>query len=591
MIVMKRYILLIAVMAFAAVQSVSAQDLDPTVVVNRAYEGKLMEVHKPSLDMEVPDSVTRFDLDFDYSVFDKPYQGSYEFNPYVLTMQPASAMQAPRQLYLKAGAGYTLHPLVDFVWSPTFFKKGFRMDVYASHRSYIGGYRTFKPELVPGQVAVIDRWVEAGGDHSYWKGYDLQTKAGVDGGYDWKKGAMRFDGGYYGVVTKDEVKTRHFDALDVRMGVFSKSEEDTYFRYDVNAEYRYGHDVLEFSGMRDNLGEHVFSIDGQVGQVIERKHNVLFRVGLDLASYSHPEIATTAAEFSLVPHYVFGHERWSVDAGIRLAKVIHSDDMVPVFTAKDQVAYPDVSAWFDVIPEYLRVYSCIGGGNKLNTYSSLLERNHHFDPRFGRGLWPLMDVTVERVSASLGFKGRVGARFSYDLRGGYVNYANAPLDAIIVENVFEASEPMYLPAIGYTQYQKLYASLDWMWDLESFRFDGAATYGHFWGFRADDGLFAPASLTGDVSFEYNWSRRIYAGVDCEFATARKGSVVNMSASAAMYDAVIPGYADLGVYFEYATNRALSFWIRGGNLLNMTIQRNPLFAEKGINFTAGICLNL
>ena len=107
-------------MAFAAVQSVSAQDLDPTVVVNRAYEGKLMEVHKPSLDMEVPDSVTRFDLDFDYSVFEKPYQGSYEFNPYVLTMQPASAMQAPRQLYLKVGAGYTLHPLADVVWSPTF---------------------------------------------------------------------------------------------------------------------------------------------------------------------------------------------------------------------------------------------------------------------------------------------------------------------------------------------------------------------------------------------------------------------------------------------------------------------------------------
>jgi len=31
---------------------VSAQDIDPTVVVNRAYEGKLMEVHKPLLEMD-----------------------------------------------------------------------------------------------------------------------------------------------------------------------------------------------------------------------------------------------------------------------------------------------------------------------------------------------------------------------------------------------------------------------------------------------------------------------------------------------------------------------------------------------------------
>ena len=72
---------------------------------------------------------------------------------------------------------------------------------------------------------------------------------------------------------------------------------------------------------------------------------------------------------------------------------------------------------------------------------------------------------------------------------------------------------------------------------------------------------------------------------------RKGSVVDMSGASAVYDAEIPGYADLGIYFEFATSRALSFWVRGGNLLNMTIQRNPLFAEKGINFTAGICLNL
>ena len=59
----------------------SAQNLDPTVEVNRSYEGKLMEVHKPMLEMAVPDSVLRFDLDCDYSVFDSPYKGSYECHP------------------------------------------------------------------------------------------------------------------------------------------------------------------------------------------------------------------------------------------------------------------------------------------------------------------------------------------------------------------------------------------------------------------------------------------------------------------------------------------------------------------------------
>ena len=54
----------------------SAQNLDPTVEVRRTYEGKLLEAHKPQLSMSVPDSLTRFDLDFDYSVFETPYKGS-----------------------------------------------------------------------------------------------------------------------------------------------------------------------------------------------------------------------------------------------------------------------------------------------------------------------------------------------------------------------------------------------------------------------------------------------------------------------------------------------------------------------------------
>ena len=39
---------------FAVCESAHAQELDPTVVVNRAYEGRLLEVHKPSMTMTVP---------------------------------------------------------------------------------------------------------------------------------------------------------------------------------------------------------------------------------------------------------------------------------------------------------------------------------------------------------------------------------------------------------------------------------------------------------------------------------------------------------------------------------------------------------
>ena len=71
---MKKIIISIAIFA-ASVFSAAAQNLDPTVEVSRGYQGKLVDVHKPAMEMSVPDTVQRFDLDFDYSVFDNPYKG------------------------------------------------------------------------------------------------------------------------------------------------------------------------------------------------------------------------------------------------------------------------------------------------------------------------------------------------------------------------------------------------------------------------------------------------------------------------------------------------------------------------------------
>ena len=76
-----------------------------------------------------------------------------------------------------------------------------------------------------------------------------------------------------------------------------------------------------------------------------------------------------------------------------------------------------------------------------------------------------------------------------------------------------------------------------------------------------------------------------------FSTGRKGSLIDLLNDNAVHDAIIPGYADLGVCLEYAPSHILSVWARGGNLLNMTIQHSPAYAERGVNFTVGVCLNL
>ena len=96
---MKKIIISVsALFAFAA--ALMGQNLDPTVEVSRVYEGKLVDVHKPAIEMAVPDTIYKFDLDFDYWVFDNPYKGSYEFKPYVMEMRPSSIQKHKNTFFL-----------------------------------------------------------------------------------------------------------------------------------------------------------------------------------------------------------------------------------------------------------------------------------------------------------------------------------------------------------------------------------------------------------------------------------------------------------------------------------------------------------
>ena len=521
-----------------------AQDLDPTVEVSRVYEGKLIEVHKPAIAMAVPDTLYRFDQDFDYSVFESPYRGAYEFNPYMMDMTPVSHLRKPSQLYLRAGAGYTLHPVLDLLWSPD-IKGAFSADVYAMHRSYVGPYRG-----IAGNEAINN-------------GYDLLSKAGADFGLDWKKAALDFGASYYGVQVRDFMKTRAYNAVDAYASVKSKALWPKHFMYDVALKYRYAEDrsILK-------LSEHDFSLDATFGPSFNKNNKVFFDMGVEMNVYGRTS-AASAARFYLVPHYIYDKGILHLDLGFRISAA-----MLKGVKTKNQIIYPDLHLNLAVIPEAMRLYVNVGGGEKLNSYASLIDSNHHLDLSYAMGdKLLLFTPTIERVSAELGLEGRISGFFSYNLRGGYVNCLTSPLDAAL-----EVSSGRYLPYIGYSSYQKCYAALDMELDVQAFRLDGTVSYTHSWGIAGN--MFAPAALYGDVEALYNWRKRIYAGVDCVFASSRSNSA----------GVKVPGYADLGVYAEYCFNDKASLWVRGGNLLNMEIQRNLFIAEKGINFTAGVTLS-
>ncbi len=92
-------------------------------------------------------------------------------------------------------------------------------------------------------------------------------------------------------------------------------------------------------------------------------------------------------------------------------------------------------------------------------------------------------------------------------------------------------------------------------------------------------LFAPAPFKAQAHAFYIWGSRVKAGLTLDARSKLPGKEA------------IPGYVDLGLEAQLQMTSRLGFWLKGGNLLNQTIQRVPFYAQKGIYFTVGATLSL
>lgn len=587
----KIYLVSAAMLMTAAVSF--GQNFNPTVEVTNTYQGNASEVRKPLLGMNVPDSLLRFDLDFDYEVFEKPYQGAYSFKPYMLNMRPAKDAWRGRKLYLKAGAGYTLHPRFEFVFSPE--QSGpFQMSVYASHKSYFGNYHEIKPELQDG----LYRMKKSGGKFG---GYDALTSAGFDGRYNWDRTILSFGIGYYGLAAKDSVMSRSYNAFDFNARVRSNNDSESYFLYDIGLRGRVANDGLDYKSFSfpdgvtvDKQNENWVLLDGLVGPVVNNSRSILVGFEAESASYSR-FYDGNIGRVALIPSYRFKSGRWNLNLGVKLEFMFRNDadtlSLGKMGGGKGQIVYPDAHISF-AAGGNVALYADATGGSRLNTYSSQISENHHLNPSFLVApvyelITPLTDNTVEKVNARIGVRGSAASSFQFDVNGGVGLYGNALMES----GLFTAGGDL-VPALAYSDYNLIYANA--LVGLRTgrvkidadFRYRGVS-------FPDNDALnlgFTLPKYSGGVRASYDISSRLYAGINVEAASWRDGKCASV-ASEDILDVRVPGYVDLGVNCGYKFNRKLEFWLESGNLLCQAIQRNPFYAEKGPWVTAGVSLNL
>lgn len=524
-----------------------AQNLNPTVEVTNIYAREASGIEKPSQLLEIPDSLTRFNLDFDYAVNETPYQGAYEFTPYLVEPRPSGRASTERKLYLRVGAGYPLHPEFAAVWTPVKTQK-FRLNIFGDHSSYIGQYHN---------IALDNAGIFAP-DGTYRQGVDMRSAVGADFMLNWRRGIWRTD-----------VQYNHFQATDLSLGDFT-------------------HHVARASTRVQNVPG-TTKVDYEVGtaasfiwapSVLQEIHTLTdasmriraIRMGVQVETVTQP--TGTLASFTVTPpKYIYSNDRFSFAGGIKVGFVLRSD---PAFAPSTNVpffpVFPDIQVAWTPVKEHLTLYLNVTGGNEVMSYDTYLSK----DPFIAGANW-YTDVKPQRVLAMLGLRGNIGHRFYYNVSGGYTWIENMWLWAF--------DPTTLLPGVSYAgPVHSFIAQANVGWKNRSLDIQANFRYVNTFSkvTYKTDGLvpFAPQVFSGNAKAFYNWGSRIRAGFTLEGRSQLKSR-----------QGTVPGFLDLGFQASYQFSRAVGIWLKLGNLLNQPVQRVPFYAENGLYFTAGFTFNL
>lgn len=610
------YIIALATAMTCGTLIAGAQNFNPKVEVTNTYEGKVMDVRKQDVPMNVPDSLLQFEYNVVYSVFDNPYKGSYEFKPYVIQMKPDSKPSDEKKLYLRAGAGYTLHPELDFVFTPA-SKKPFRLSVYDSFRGFYGDFGAFKYADIDPDKAGIGQFIWGKMDKSD-SGYLFNNKFGLNGSYATERLTLDVDGGYRLIASRDTLQSRMFHAFEGTARIRPTMPYGAGAFYGAGLSVNYGTEgtvdmpnassasfVIPGDECTVNPGqdraqnEASVRADASFGVVVGERAKVVGDVDMALVFDNHGADAT-AFNMSVTPKYVFETGRFNVSAGLKLSLLNGTDNLdAGHYSHKSQVIYPDLRLSFGIIPDQLKAYATVTGGDKINSYKSLMERNPYAHSYF---MGSALDFSSESVNFRAGLKGNAGRRLQFDLSSGYVIYKNGLMDAIT--NINSDFNPLYCASYSYYDYDLFDVTGKMLWKSSRFDMDAYAKYQMVTMPEEKFDYVAPAKVLAGFSATYNWNRRVFAGLSVDMSGTRTGFVTqiirngqNLYSTSQVFDghdhvcATIPGYVDLGVNLSYKINPKWTIWAKGGNLLNDAVQQYFMHCERGANFTLGFCWNL
>lgn len=551
---MKRGVIIFAALFSGALLCAQNSNLNPTVQVTNTYESRIQNVDRQVMKVAVPDSLYKFDLNFNYTGFENPYKGNEEFNPFFTELDIAERTLKSKDLYLKVGAGYTLHPVLDAAYD---FKPlgRFRAGVFAHHKSYYGDYY---------------RECEC---QDNFKGYDAVTKLGFNCRSDWEKLSLVAGVWYDGIHTQNNFRftdTRNFNAASAALKVVSNYDaDDVPWKYEFTAGYSYGGNGIVYMGAKGFGDEHSVNVRG-TGNFKVRNSLIELAVGCDVKTGTFLD-PYSGCIVDLTPRYYYVSDR--IDLGVGLDFLISGGHNVQeVRNIADDpehfALWPSVDFTWRAVPTYLDVFvksqmkgSLYGQGDIARDYRFFLMNENEDQFRISKSR------TID-----FGLKGDVCEKFSWKFKASYEWISNVVNAAVTNSDKLPNVVLICDPALYDFNF-----GIDLRAKFGGFSLDGDVTYNLYlnqWNCRV-----VPPAWIANLRLEYDFLNRAGVYVGAEYKSAYKADKYT-----------VPDWINLYVGAEYKLTNKLKIFLDGRNLLNRQCQFIPMYAEKGVAITVGAVLN-
>lgn len=572
---MKRFVTI--VLLLAAALPLRAQVA--TVEVSRPYDVNLDGIRKPALPISVDDSLQRFDVHFDYSIFNRPYGDLYDFTPYESIQLSTMGANRTPFVYARLGSQYAfgergLMPAGE-LYLQSKPKNGFCSGLYGRHNSFFGDLgRGFDAFPILGTAR-------------------MENTVGGDLTYDWATGELMFDVKYdfdrYDYTARDNgaptvapwpagyfPKASHRNnSLTASFNLNSAQKEENTIYYDVTLSYRNTQKALAMSSDvmspdTTRLSEGLLRVNGYVGASFDI-HRVYVDMNIEYASYggNMHDFQIGVVEFS--PIYQYQRKWLDARLGVKFGTrygIRGTIEEPELDLSPRSSIFPDVDLRFTLLDKTLWAHAVVTGGNDLNPYSRMLDDCPIVLPS------SLMQFGSRPVDATLSLEGVASGRLGFNLEGNYKIFRNK----LIFVPVFDGTALSQLEA-AYRDVNQTSVQGEIFWRSQDLTVGGRLRYASYKDKYTKETVTEMPKLTGNAFIRYNYRERIIAQAECNYRGATSGD---------SYE--VPSIVDVDLNVNYLINKNFSVFAKVGNLLNHRNEYMPLYLEPGINLGGGVCIN-